>query len=166
MPPTPRQRDWVRRVLGIGDAAPAAGVSVLSRKLQIRWREAQRQAEDSLAQLGTALLSRPDVQADPLFGQVREVVGRLTEVLPASGEALASHLDALVGAGEHSARELAGVLAAISGYRQDLAGVPELAELEAFGQAELGGTFPIASALEDAVGQLEDELQRLNAATA
>jgi hypothetical protein len=184
------QIEWIERVLGAQIAAPggaqpskstadldsekALSISaergraaalppnrgVAYRKLLLRWREAQGLVASNLQTLGSTLLARPEIQADPRIDQIEEAVGKLVSVVPQFGGALEDILDTAMSTSEPG--ELARLskegVAAIDTYRQQLTGAAQLRALEAFAADDLGTTLPLVSALDDALSELEQQL--------
>jgi hypothetical protein len=140
--------------------APAPNRGVAYRKLLLRWRAAQGLVATNLQVLGSTLLARPDIQADPRLDQIEEAVGKLVSVVPQFGGALEDILDTAMSTSEPG--ELARLsregIAAIDSYRQQLTGAAQLRALEAFAAADLGTTLPLVSELDAALSELEQQL--------
>ena len=140
------------------EAAAAVRRPINSAKLLLRWRGAQSQVAANIARLGKAVLARPDVQADPRLPEVEAHVARLPELVPAFGPALEDLLDQAMNDGSTSG--IAGkALSLIGGYRQRLAAASGLLAFEAVAAENLGGDTALLSALDGALGELEQELR-------
>lgn len=129
-------------------------------KLQLRWRAAQDQAASALAELGKALLAIPEVQADPRFSRVQKLAAGLPHLIPSFGAALADQLDAAAKGGEGAAEIRLAARATIASYLKQLASVPVLTGLESFAQRTLGADLPSATALADALNELDATLAK------
>jgi hypothetical protein len=141
-------------------AAPAPNRGVAYRKLLLRWREAQGLVATNLQALGSTLLARPDIQADPRLDQIEEAVGKLLSVVPQFGGALEDVLDSAMSTSDPAelARLSRDGVATIDTYRQQLTGAAQLRALEAFAAKDLGTTLPLVSALDDVLSELEQQL--------
>jgi len=162
------KRAWVERVLGIhsqqaaqaSTAAPARGGLVAYRRLLLRWREAQGTFAANLTSLGTILLARPDIRADPRIDQIKQAVGELPKLVPQFGGALEDVLDAGLNATEPERVQRLAVqgIAAIDAYRTQLQSASPLLALEQFAAKELGARLPLHSALDQALVELRQQL--------
>ena len=179
---TDTKNAWVQRVLGVTvggsnngpernvassasasrstEATPGKGRGVAYRKMLLRWREAQAAFSTNLKTLGTTVLARPEVQADPRIDAIRQAVDELPLLVPEFGGELEDVLDA--GLSESDPAEQARLategMAAIDAYRQQLAS-SQLAALEQFAAKELGATLPMGSALDQALVELKQQLE-------
>lgn len=140
-------------------AQPTQGV-VNYAKLLLRWREAQAQAATALTDLGKQLLAVPEVQQDPRFARLQTLVAGLPKLVPTFGEALADQLDAAANGGPQAAENRTAARATIAAYRQQLNAVPVLAALEGFAQRNLGANLPSATALSEALAELDATLAK------
>lgn len=162
------KRAWVERVLGVDlgpvarphAGAPTKGGLVAYRKLLLRWREAQGTFAANLASLGTVLLARPEIRADPRIDEIKQAVTELPKLVPQFGGALEDVLDAGLNATEPAQvqRLAAQGIAAIDAYRTRLQSASHLLELEQFAAKELGGGLPLHSALDQALAELRQQL--------
>jgi hypothetical protein len=139
------------------EAKAANPRTVDSTKLRLRWRDAQQQVATSLTAIGQAVLARDDVKQDPRFAQVENAVKSLPLLLPKFGGELEALLDEAISAG--SVQDVAkDALTTITTYRQKLAGAKTLLELELFAKVRLGGQMLLYGAIDQALGELADEL--------
>jgi len=143
-----------------GESAPPKGRGVAYSKLLLRWREAQGTLHSNLTALGTTLLARPDIQADPRIEEIKQAVPELPELVPQFGGRLEEVLDAAMSAVEPAElTRLAGEgIAAIDSYRQQLAAASQLLELEEFAATDLGATLPLHGALDEVLVELKQQL--------
>ena len=159
----PEKNAWVQRVLGVSipaaDGESARGV-VQSRKLLLRWRQAQQDLSVSLQTLASSVLAHPEVRADPRIDAVEAALRDLPDLVPTFGGRLEDLLDAGINAGGVSGALAADALGAISEYRSRLQAVPQLAALERFGAANVGVNVQLASALESVMSEMESELRQ------
>jgi hypothetical protein len=142
------------------DAAASAEGVVAYRKLLLRWREAQGTLDANLTTFGNTLLAQPDVQSDPRFEDVKRAVAAFPRLVPAFGGRLENALDAAMKAtdpGELAELTAEGI-AAIDAYRQQLAAVKPLLELEDFAAEDLGIRLPLHGALDQALVELKQHL--------
>jgi len=140
------------------EAAAAVRRPIDSTKLLLRWRGAQSRVAANIVRLGEAVLARPDVQQDPRLPLVQAQVAKLPELVPSFGSALEDLLDQAMTAG--SMTGIAGkALSVIAGYRQRLAAASALLAFESVAAANLGGDTALLSALDGALGELEQELR-------
>jgi hypothetical protein len=151
------------------EAGPTTGRGVSYRKLLLRWREAQMIVQSNIKAVGTTLLARPDVQADPRIGEVKKAAAALPNLVPKfggkledvleSGSKLEDVLDAEMNASNPA--EMAGLAAeaieAIDEYRRQLATV-QLLPLENFAAKDLQTALPLHSALDQALAELKQHL--------
>lgn len=130
--------------------AEAGGISYP--KLLQRWRGAQAQARQAVAQIGRAVLAMPEVQGDPRFTRVQVAVTMLPDLIPDLGDQLADLLDHGPNAG--SAGE---AVAAVAAYRQRLAGANALRSLESFARRHVGD-LAVYTALDGALAEIAESL--------
>jgi hypothetical protein len=124
----------------------------------LRWRDAQSAVAANIVRLGQAVLARDDVRKDPRLPRVEAAVAALPGLIPKFGTELDTLLDKSMNAGSHSTIAREG-LKVISGYRQSLAGASRLLGFEKLAAANLGGDTALISALDRALGDLEEELR-------
>jgi hypothetical protein len=142
------------------EAGPTKGRGVPYRKLLLRWRDAQAIVQNNINAVGTTLLGRPDVQADPRIEEVKKAVAALPNLVPKFGDKLEDVLDAEMNASEPAqmARLAAEATAAIDEYRQQLAAATQLLNLEHFAAKDLRTALPLYSALDQALVELRQQL--------
>jgi hypothetical protein len=141
----------------VNSAAASVGLKIDSKKLLIRWRDAQTTVNETLAQLGQVILAREDVKKDPRQAKVLEAVKALPTLVPEFGGALEGLLDKGVSAGSY-AGVAAETLTVIANYRQRLAGAAQLHAFQKLAQSDLGGA-ELISTLDGALGEIEQELK-------
>jgi hypothetical protein len=171
----PTKAAWITRVLGVTFAGSAGGQSAIppqstttqrrgivqQRGLLLRWRLAQRKLADNLDALARSVLAREDVQEDPRFEEVREVVSTLPGLIPSFGGKLEDLLDAGINAGENAPKKLIDdTIAAVEAYRGMLKDEPKLTALEKFGADKVGVRVELASALDSVLMEIETELRQ------
>ncbi len=159
----PEKNAWVQRVLGVAmpeaDGLAKPG-TVQSRKLLIKWRQAQQDLSASLQTLASSVLAYPGVRSDPRIKAVEQAVGQLPNLVPTFGGRLEDLLDQGINAGGLSGTLAADALGVITDYRSRLQAAPQLAALERFGATTVGVTVRLASALESVMSEMETELRR------
>jgi hypothetical protein len=142
------------------EATPAKGRGVAYRKLLLRWREAQGTLDANLKSVGTTLLARPDIKADPRLGEIEKAVADLPKLVPAFGGELEGVLGAAMSTDVPAELErlTAEGIVVIDAYRQQLAAAAPLLELETFAAKDLGADVPLHAALDQALVELKQQL--------
>jgi len=138
-------------------AAASVGLKIDSKKLLIRWRDAQTTVKETLVQLGQVILAREDVQKDPRQANVLEAVKALPTLVPEFGGKLEGLLDKGMSAGSY-AGVATEALTATANYRQRLASAAKLHAFQKLAQSDLGGAELITT-LDGALGEIEQELK-------
>lgn len=153
------QYAWVERVFGITLAAKPRG-AVAYGKLLIEWRTAQRRVLETIDSIGSAILARDDVKADPRLEQVRRAVRALPSLVPQFGSELEDLIDGAMsaGPGEAATSSLQAAQKIIPRYRNLLASATRLSQIEALAKTHLGGGVALVGELDRALGVLEQEL--------
>lgn len=126
----------------------------------MRWRDAQAQFDANLNAVGTTLLARPDIQADPRLEEIKQAVAALPRLVPEFGGKLEDVLDAGINAVDpaEAARLATEGIAAIDAYRQQLAAASHLVELEQFAAKDLGAGLALHGTLDEALVELKQQL--------
>ncbi len=137
------------------EAAGASAVTVDFRKILLDWHKAQGLVEDNLLALGDAFLELEEVRADPRYDDVADAVDSLTQLIPGFGSKLDDDLNAYLNSGGRDAKAIEAARQTLQQYRKQLADAPELKDLEVFGKQDVGGDFPLHSALTEAMDQMQ-----------
>lgn len=140
------------------EAVVEAGSHVAYGKLRLRWVRAKSTTLSRLDTFCSKMLQDPEVQQDPRFPQVQEILPTLTDAIPSFGSALQDALDALeklsaAPVPADRAMALSDALAALESYRRTLDAATEFAELSDFAQGEYG--TDLAGDLVAALSELE-----------
>ena len=140
------------------EAGSASVIGVKFRQLLIDWHRAQGQVQDNLAALGDSFLDLDEVRDDPRYDDVVEAVDMLFTLVPSFGSKLDDDMNALLNTGGKDAGLVNSARQTLQQYRQQLAAAPQLRDLEAFGKKDVGGEFPLYSALTEAMDEMEKAL--------
>jgi hypothetical protein len=163
---------WTRPGAGAGGqplsasaarAQEAAAVSrgrVNFRKVQLKWRAAEAEANSQLDAFAKTLLADPEVKADPKFAQLEASMKDIKSLIPTFSDDLSDELDQLDNAATPDERKAAhaAALDVISEYEADLAKAEGLRELQDLADDEYGG-MAFFSALQLALAELRREVE-------
>jgi len=157
-------REKIFELAGIMRTSGTADVpdgTVAYRQMLLRWNRAQTDVATNIQALGAAVLKHPEVLADARVAEVREAVRELPTLVPNFGSALQDALDAMINAGpEAKARGLiAPAATAVENYVKELAGYPELSELEEVAELVGEGNLKFGAALSEALTELQASLR-------
>lgn len=142
------------------NVAADAGHMVDFAKLLLRWRDAQKRFDDNLRDVGKAILANPEISSSPHVEVFRQAVSAFPTLVPRFGGALEEALNDGISAAEPSekARRAAEAISAVDAYRQQIAGLANLAKLEQFASRDLGTRLPLRDALDEALVELKQML--------
>ncbi len=144
----------------VREAGSASVIGVKFRQLLIDWHRAQGQVQDNLTALGESFLDLEEVRGDPRFDDVVEAVDMMFTLIPSFGSKLDDDINALLNSGGKDAGLVGSARKTLKQYRQQLAAAPQLKALEAFGSADVGGDYPLYSALTGAMDQMDQALDQ------
>ena len=143
------RRDWVERVLKVRIPSPG-GVDFAPALKQ--WQAVQARVRADMAAFGKALLADPAIAKDTRLPFVKAAVAELPKMLPSPGKEVTSLLSGKAASADE-------VMAALATYRTELAGVRQLARLEAFAGARLKTPLTVRETLTSALDEIEQTLR-------
>jgi len=154
----------VARAAGAARAAQASAAAsnvVTFRRLQFAWRDAQDRARDQLEQFVGAVLSDPEIKADPRFDEAAQAASGIADQIPEFGNEIESALGAIDDAPDDAARARAraAARAVLQGYTEVLEDADGLKALQALSDDDYGG-ISFFGELQKALQSLEEQLDK------
>jgi hypothetical protein len=142
------------------EAMPTPGRGVTFRTLLLEWRTAQQRVAEGIKAVGDAILSHPEVQADPRFTQAQQAVALLPGLVPRLDDVLDAALDAGLKATDpvEEQRVAAQAIAAVDTTRQALAAATRFQALDGFASQVLGEKIGLHADLDATLAGLRAQL--------